>query len=52
MLGVEENSWMAFAIMADTTEVTPRRISEEDVSAKIDRLGLPLKTLTAAREPG
>src|SRR5262249_29606870 len=40
MLGVAENPWMAFAIMADATEVTPRRIGEEDVSAKIDSLAL------------
>ena len=52
MLGVAENTWMAFAIMADATKVTPRRIGEEDVSAKIDSLGLPHKTPTGARQPG
>ena len=49
MLGVAENTWMAFAIVADATKVTPRRIGEEDVSAKIDSLGLPHKTPTGAR---
>jgi hypothetical protein len=52
MLGVAENTWMAFAKMADATKVTPRRIGEEDVSAKIDSLGLPHKTPTGARQPG
>ena len=52
MLGVAENSWMAFAIMADATKVTPRRISEEDVSAKIDSLDMPHKTPAGARQPG
>ena len=42
---------MAFAIMADATKVTPRRIGKEDVSAKIDSLGLPHKTPTGARQP-
>ena len=49
---VAENPGMAFAIMADATEVTPRRVGEEDVSAKIDSLGLPHKTPTGARRPG
>ena len=52
MLGVAENTWMAFAIMADTTKVTPRRIGEEDVGAKIDSLGTAHKTPTRARQPG
>ena len=52
MLGVAENPWMAFTIIADATKVTPRRIGEEDVSAKIDSLGLPHKTPTGARQPG
>jgi hypothetical protein len=52
MLGVAENTWMAFAIMADATKVTPRRVGEEDVSAKIDSLDLPHKTPTGARQPG
>ena len=52
MLGVAENTWMAFAIMADATKVTPRPIGQEDVSAKIDGLGLPHKTPTGARQPG
>jgi len=52
MLGVAENTWMAFAIMADATKVTPCRVDEEDVSAKIDILGLPHKTSTGARQPG
>ena len=51
MLGLAENTWMAFAIMADATKVTPRRIGEEDVSAKIDSLGLPHKTPTGVRQP-
>ena len=52
MLGVAKNTWMAFAIMADATKVTPRRIGQEDVSAKIDGLGLPHKTSTGPRQPG
>ena len=48
---VAENPWMAFAIMADATEVTLRRSGEEDVSAKIDSLGLAHKTPTGARQP-
>ena len=52
VLGMAENTRMAFAIMADATKVTPRRVGEEDVSAKIDRLGLPHKTPTGARQPG
>ena len=52
MLGVTENAWMAFAIMADAAKVTPRHIGEEDVSAKIDSLGLPHKTPTGVRQPG
>ncbi len=51
MLGVAENTWMAFAIMADTTKVTPRRIGEEDVGAKIDSLGTAHKTPTRVRQP-
>ena len=51
MLGAAENTWMAFAIMAHTTKVTPRRIGEEDVGAKIDSLGTPHKTPTRARQP-
>ncbi len=38
--------------MADATKVTPRRIGDEDVSAKIDGLGLPHQTPTGARQPG
>jgi hypothetical protein len=49
MLSVAENTWMAFAIMADSTKVTPRRIGEEDVSAKIYGLGLAHETPTGAR---
>jgi hypothetical protein len=45
-------TWMAFAVVADAAKVTPRRVSEEDVSAEIDRLGLPHKTPTGARQPG
>jgi hypothetical protein len=52
MLGVAENTWMAFAIVADAAKVTPRRIGEEDVSAKIDSLGLSHKTPTGTRQPG
>jgi hypothetical protein len=52
MLGVTESTWMAFAIMADATKVTPcHLVGEEDVSAKIDSLGLSHKTPTRARQP-
>ena len=52
MLGVAENTWMAFAIMADATKVTPRSIGEEDVSAEVDSLGLSHKTPTGTRQHG
>jgi hypothetical protein len=52
MLSVAENTWMAFAIMANATKVTPSRVGDEDVSAKIDSLRLPHKTPTGARQPG
>ena len=32
------NAWMAFPIMADTTKVMPRGISDEDVSPEVDGL--------------
>ena len=51
MLGVAENTWMAFAIMADAAKITRRRIGEEDVSTKIDSLGLSHKAATGARQP-
>ena len=43
---------MAFAIVADATNVTPGRIGEEDVSAKIDSLGTSHKTPTRTRQFG
>lgn len=52
MLSVAENTWMAFAIMADAAKVRSRRIAKEDVSAKINGLGLSHKSPAAARQPG
>ena len=46
MLGVAENTWMA-----DAAKITRRRIGEEDVSTKIDSLGLSHKAATGARQP-
>jgi hypothetical protein len=39
---------MALAILADASEVTPSRISKEDVGAKVDGLSKPLEAPTSA----
>jgi hypothetical protein len=38
MLRMACDTWMAFAIMADTTKVLPGGISEEDVGSEVDSL--------------
>ena len=38
MLGMACDAWMAFAVTADTTKVTPGGISEEDVGPEVNGL--------------
>ena len=50
MLGEACHARMALAILANASEVTPSRISEEDVGAKVDGLSKPLEAPTSARK--
>ena len=50
MLGEACHARMALAILANASEVTPSRIGEEDVGAKIDGLSKPLEAPTSARK--
>jgi len=44
MLCTASDAWMAFAIMADATQVMPGCIREEDVGPEVNGLREPLKT--------
>jgi hypothetical protein len=50
MPGEACGAWVALAIMADATEVTSGRISEENISAKVDGLSRPHKAPARARQ--
>ena len=51
MLGEACHARMALAILADASEVTPSRISKEDVGAKVDGLSKPLRRRPARARP-
>lgn len=50
MLGEACHARMALAILANASEVTPSRISKEDVGAKVDGLSGALETPASARK--
>src|SRR5262249_38594341 len=50
MLGEACSAGMAFAIMADATEVPSSHIGEEDVRAEVDGLSRSLEAPTSARK--
>jgi hypothetical protein len=50
MLGETCYAWMALAIMADATEVSPILIGEEDIGTEVDGLSSPLEAPASARK--
>jgi len=50
MLGEACSAWMAFAIMANATEVPSGRIGEEDVGTEVDGLSRSFEAPTSTRK--
>ena len=52
MLGKARHARMTLAIMTDASEVTPSRISEEDVSAEVDGLSRSFEASASTSKVG